>query len=390
MCSGLVFKPLDIFKGEFKGHINYYCIFQGPVERHFQKEGNIDTCGYAISTTAWALENVNKPSVCILELAPPDENGDMSFGTFSGFGTWDAVQYTKKVGGKILVQVNKKQPRVYGVNHHLNVKDVDMICEVDTPMPVVPELPATDVEKKMGQMIADMIEDGSNIQIGIGGVANVVGHLLDGKKNLGIHTELWTDSMTALVKKGVITNAKKSLHPGKSICSFTVGSQETYDFLENNPQVEFHPVTYTNHITTLAKVDKLVAINNAIAVDLTGQVCAESIGHVQYSGTGGQLDFVLGSAISKGGMSFTVLPSVVETKHGRVTTGIASTITTEMMPGSIVSVPRSYTHYVVTEYGIADMKSQSASKRVERMIAIAHPDFRDQLRREAKAKGIMW
>ncbi len=223
------------------------------------------------------------------------------------------------------------------------------------------------------------------MQFGIGGTSNVVGLHLKEKKDLGAHTEMLTDSMMDLFEEGVITGRRKTFHPGKIVCGFSVGTKKLYDFMDNNPICEFAPIHYTNNVDNIAKNDTMVSINNTLTVDLTGQCASESLGHSMYSGTGGQVDFVRGAAKSKGGMSFMTLPSTSMTKNGRI-----SRIVSQFLPGTVVTTPRSDVQYIVTEWGIADLKLKSIHSRIKEMLKIAHPDFRDQLKYEAEQAGLLF
>jgi 4-hydroxybutyrate CoA-transferase len=262
---------------------------------------------------------------------------------------------------------------------------VDWIVEKDHPLTELPEIPISEEDEKIGAFIAERVPDGATIQLGIGGTSNAVGHLLKDKKDLGVHTEMLTESVMDLYDSGAVTCKKKTFHPGKILTGFCIGSRKLYDFIDHNPICEFAPIYYTNNVGNIAKNDKMVSINNTMTVDLTGQCASESLGHAMYSGTGGQADFVRGSAMSKGGMSFIALPSTSMTKNGRITR-----VVSEFLPGTIVTTPRSDVHYVVTENGVADLRLKSVPERVREMLKIAHPDFRDQLKHEAEKAGLLF
>ncbi|RZN68533.1 MAG: hypothetical protein EF807_05780 [Candidatus Methanolliviera hydrocarbonicum] len=235
--------------------------------------------------------------------------------------------------------------------------------------------------------MASLIENGSTMQLGIGGMPNIIGQLLmeHGKKDLGIHTEMFTDSMADLIEEGVITGRKTSLNPGKAVHCFAAGSRRMYDFMDHNTSLAGFPVDYTNDPYIISQNEKQVAINSAIAVDLTGQVCSETVGYRHISGTGGQLDFTLGAYMSKGGKAFTCLHSTYKTKDGEV----ESRIVPQLERGDVVTVPRSVTSYVATEYGVVNLKGKTSWERAKLLISIAHPDFRDELEREAEEKNII-
>jgi acetyl-CoA hydrolase len=254
--------------------------------------------------------------------------------------------------------------------------------EVDVPLKELPQVDAgvtpdeARVYELIGKNVADLIENGSTLQLGIGAIPDAVLRFLHSKKDLGIHTEMFADGVIKLVEEGVITNEKKTLHPGKIIVSFVLGSRPLFDFIDNNPIIEFHPSHYVNDPFIIAQNDKMVAINSAIEVDLTGQVCADSIGNYFYSGFGGQVDFIRGAARSKGGKPIIALPS---TAKG----GTLSRITTRLAAGAGVTTSRGDVHYVVTEYGVADLYGRTIRQRVRALIGIAHPSFREELERFA-------
>lgn len=383
VICGLLMYPWDFLKGEYKGHINYETFFMGPIERKFLTQGNVKVTSVHFSHIDWYTTNRIKPDVSVFEVSPPDEYGYMSYGPLGTYNGSLAAKYSSTV----IAQVNKKVPYVYGGSESfIHVSDVDYICEADHDIPVLPNPPLTPLEEKIGAYIAERIPDGACLQIGIGGVANAVGLLLENKKDLGVHTEMLVDSMITLAKKGVINCRKKNFHPGRITCGFGIGSTELYEFMDKNPMVETYPISYVTDPYNIAQNDNFISINNCLAVDLTGQVCSESLGFNQFSGTGGQLDFVRGAGLSKGGMSFIALSSTVKDKKGN----LSSRITSVLLPGSAVTTPRTDVQYIVTEYGVADLKDKSIPDRVEGMISIAHPDFRDQLRSEAKKVGLIF
>jgi acyl-CoA hydrolase len=258
------------------------------------------------------------------------------------------------------------------------------VVEATHPLAVLPAIPPNENEKKIGQYIAELVEDGSCIQLGIGGIPNAAALALANKKDLGIHSEMIADSMRILWEQGVITNRLKTFMPHISVATFALGTEELYKWLDNNPAVHFYPCNYVNDPAIIGKNDKMVAINSAIEVDLSGQACAESIGPVQYSHMGGQPDFALGASRSRGGKSIIAFESAVKTKQGLV-----SKIVPHLRYGSFVTTARYDTHYVVTEYGIAMLKAQSIRERAKRLISIAHPDFRDQLKFEAQKANFL-
>jgi len=272
-------------------------------------------------------------------------------------------------------------PKTHG-DTHVHIRDVDFIVEVDYPLPEISPVEPTDVERRIGENIANLVENGSTIQLGIGGIPNSVALFLKDKKDLGIHTEMLTDSMIDLFEMGVITNKKKTLWPGKFICTFAYGSKKMYEFIDDNPAVLFLRGRYVNNPYIIAQNEKMVSINTAIMVDLTGNVCSEAVGTRHYSGTGGQLDTHRGAVMSRGGKGIIALRSTA--KNGTV-----STIVPLLPEGSPVTVPRQDVDYVVTEYGVAHLRGKTVRERVLELINIAHPDFRGFLKKEARKIGYL-
>jgi len=382
MYSALVLYPFEYFKGEFKGHIGHTTFFQGPFERKFLDQGNIEIISYHFGDTVWLTGNIIKPDVFIADVSQPDENGNMSLGPVGAFAGYQVSKLAKKV----IAQVNQEVPYVYGEKEaFINVADVDYICEKDRKLPELPSIPLTDMEKTIAHNIVPYIDDGSTIQIGVGGLGNAVGFYLEHHKDLGVHTEMFVDSMVALAEKGVINGSKKTLHPGEITCSFGIGSKKLYDYMDRNKTLRQYPVGYINNENVIGKNDNFISINNAIMCDLTGQVCSESIGFAQFSGTGGQLNFVRGARLSKGGKSFLTLESSCKKADGQALSRICSAFP----PGAVVTTPRSDADYIVTEYGAVHLRDKSISQRVKAMISIAHPDFRDQLMKEARENKLL-
>jgi acyl-CoA hydrolase len=298
----------------------------------------------------------------MLQVTPMDKNGYFSMGLSCDY----IISFAPKAL-KIIVQVNEKMPRTFGRNF-LHVSEVDAIVEATHPLAALPEVPPTDNQKLIGHLIADLVEDGSCIQLGIGGIPSAAALALENKKELGIHTEMFGDSMRWLHERGIVTNHRKNFMPDVSIATFALGSQQLYDWLDNNVAVHFYPCDFVNDPAIVGRNDKLISINSAIEVDLSGQVCAESIGPVR----------------SRGGKSIIAFESMTETKNGPV-----SKIVTHLKHGSFVSAGRFDTQYVVTEFGVANIKYQDIKERVKRLISIAHPDCRDRLTFEAKKANFL-
>jgi len=289
---------------------------------------------------------------------------------------------------KIIIEVNQRMPRCLGgYEEAIHISEVEYIVEGISPSLV--ELKAvepTDVDKKAAQFIIDEMSDDCCVQLGIGGMPNAVGKMIAASdlKNLGCHTEMLVDAYVDMFEAGRLTNLKKNIDPGKMVYAFALGTQKVYDFIHDNPRCSIYPVNYTNNPGVAAKNDKLITINNAVEVDLYGQVCSESSGTRMISGTGGQLDFVLAGYESEGGKSFVCLPSSHAGKDGQIKSRIVPTLT----QGAVVTDPRSVAQFVVTEYGMFDMKGMSVWQRAEALIKLAHPDFRDELVKAAEQQGI--
>ncbi len=304
-------------------------------------------------------------------VSPMDEHGYFTCSLSVAY-TMEAIKKARKV----VVQVNPNAPRTHG-NCHIHISQVDCIIECNDPIIELKIPPITAVEEAIGNHIAELIEDGSTLQLGIGGIPNAVCKALIGKKDLGIHTEMITDGMVDLMLSGAVNNSRKSTHRGKTIGTFALGTKRLYDFMNENPMIEMHPVDYTNDPYNIGKNEKVVSINATIEVDLLGQCCSESLGHVQWSGTGGQADFVRGANISSGGRSFITTASTA--KNGTV-----SSIVPTLKPGAAVTTGKNDVDYVVTEFGVAKLRGQTARQRAMNLINIAHPDFREELLAEAR------
>lgn len=321
----------------------------------------------------------HQPEVCIVLVSPPDEEGYCNIGPF-GF-TPTPLALAKRIIG----QVSKHVPRVNGTAHRYPISKFDALVEADDPLTIIDNPPTSEIETKIANHILNFIQDGSCIQLGIGGIANAIGFNLKGRSHLGIHTEVLTESIVDLMESGAVDNSRKNYMQGYSTVGFAFGSQRQYDYIDSNPAFLFAPFNEIVNVANIASIDNMISINAAVSVDLTGQVCAESIGPRQYSGTGGQLDFVRGASLSRGGASFIAMPSTVNTKEGR-----KSRIVMELTPGSIVTTPRTDVQYIVTEFGCVNLQFNSIPDRVRKLISIAHPDFRDELTFQAKNAGLLY
>ena len=309
----------------------------------------------------------------IMYVSPPDSHGFMSFGTMTAYSRY-LVDHAKIV----VVQVNEKMPFIYG-DTLVHVSEVNYICEGNEPLLTIPVIPTNEKSEAIAGFIDEFIEDGSTIQLGIGGIPNAVAKLLAHKHDLGIHSEMFTESIIDLMESGAVNNCQKSSHRYRSVACFAGGSERLYNWLNYNHFVEFYPVSYTNDPVVIAKQNKMVSINATLSVDLSGQACSESIGPKQYSGVGGQMDFNLGAGMCPDGKAFLVVNSTAKTKEG-----IVSTIVPTLEKGSFISTTRNDVDFIVTEYGVAKMRGKSMRQRAEQLISIAHPDFRAELRKEAE------
>jgi acyl-CoA hydrolase len=319
--------------------------------------------------------------VCI-RTAPLDNHGWFNFGATNAH--LKAILERAKV---VVVETTDSMPRVFGEQNAIHLRDVDMVIEGGSPkLPELASPPVTEIDHKVADIIAAQVEDGSCLQIGIGGMPNAVCTVLKdaGLKNLGIHTEMFVDGMIDLIQSGVVNGSCKQIDRGKAVFTFALGTQRQYDFLDGNPSLRSCPVDYTNLPEQIAKNDKVVSINNTTQVDLQGQAASESDGHRHLTGTGGQLQFVRGSYASSGGKSFICLASTYERKGVR-----RSRIVPTLTPGNIVTTPRTDVMYVVTEYGIANLKGKAVAERATALIALAHPDFREELSKQARELGLV-
>lgn len=324
-----------------------------------------------------------RTDVCMVRVAPMDSFGNFNFGIANSFQR--AIIDNAE---KVIVEVNENIPRCLGgAQESVHISEVDFVVESDNKaLLTLPDSAVTAVDKAIATLIVDQIQDGACIQLGIGGMPNAVGKLIarSDLKHLGVHTEMLADAYLEMYEAGKITNSQKFLDKGKMVYAFALGSQRLYDFLDNNPICASYPVDYTNSLQNILANDRVVSINNALEVDLYGQVSSESSGFRHITGTGGQFDFAYGAYHSQGGKSFICLSSTTRDKEGN----LISRIRPVFDPGTIVTLPRSITHYVVTEYGMVSLKGKSTWERAEALISIAHPDFRDDLVREAERMRI--
>ncbi len=351
---------------KYKGHFKYNSFFASGSNRKAISEGIADftTCNfYEIPTV---LKDVIKPEVSLVSVCPPDENGYVSLGT-----NVDYIESTLSYTKLKIAQVNKYVPRTMGkaVKH---ISEFDYFVEIDEPLPDVPSAPLSKEEIQIGKNCASLINDGDCLQLGIGGIPNAICEELKDKKDLGLHSEMVGDGVVDLLKSGVINNSKKQTHIGKTILGFAFGTTKLFDYINNNKDVEMHPIEYVNYPPNIAMNDNFVSINSCIQVDLMGQVVADTIGLKQFSGVGGQVDFVRGATMSKNGRSIIAMTST--TKNDAISK-IVPTIT----ENSAVTTTRNDVNCIVTEYGIAMLKGKTLKERARALINIAHPKFRDEL-----------
>ncbi len=360
----------DYAKPEYEDNFTVYSFFNGSNMRATRKERLAETyVPIFLSEIPLLFYNghVNL-DVALVQVSLPDEHGMCSLGP-----SVDVSIAAVRTAKTIIAQVNPKMPRTFG--EQVPYKDIHFVVEEDAPLHVLKNKSLTDVEKKIGINIANLIEDGATLQMGIGSIPNAVLECLHGHKDLGIHTEMFSDGLIPLVQKGVITGKYKIKHPTKIVSSFIHGSDEVYNFINNNTQVLLLDCAYTNNTHIIAQNPKVVAINSCTEVDLTGQICADSIGPRIYSGVGGQMDFIRGAALSRGGKPIIALPSV--TAKGE------SKISCQLKIGAGVVTTRAHAHYIATEYGVAFLHGKSLKERALALIKIAHPDHRERLEKEA-------
>jgi 4-hydroxybutyrate CoA-transferase len=309
--------------------------------------------------------------VALLQVSPPDRHGMCSLGT-----SCDAARAAATTARVVIAEINDQMPRTHG-NNVLPFAQIHAFVSTDRPLIEHHPSPETPVEARIGERVAGLVEDGATLQMGIGGIPDAVLARLHGKHDLGIHTEMFSDGVVDLVESGVITNRLKAVAPGRIVTSFVNGSRRLFDFVHDNPLVAFHPCDWTNDTSVIRRNPKVVAINSAIQIDLTGQVCADSIGHRIYSGIGGQMDFIRGAALSPGGRPIIALPSTAAS--GRV-----SRIVFQLTAGAGVVTTRGHVHWVVTEYGAVNLHGRTLRERAAALISIAHPDFRAELERDSR------
>ncbi len=363
---------------KFKHNFRHNSFFIGHNTRDAVNRGDADYTPIFLSDVpALFRRGLVTVDVALIQTSPPDDHGYMSLGVSA-----DTVKAALEKASLVIAQINTRMPRVHG-DTFIHVDDIDYAVLHDEELLEYNTFAPEDIVQRIGQNVSRIIEDGDTIQVGYGSIPNGILSCLDGKKNLGIHTEMLGDGIVALMKKGVVNNTLKTLNRGKTIASFCMGSRSTYDYIHDNPGIEFRTIDYTNNPLVIARHNRMIAINSALEIDLTGQSTAESIGDSFYSGIGGQSNFMRGAALAPGGKAVLVLQSTT-------TDGKVSRITPCIQEGAGITLTRGDIHYVVTEYGIAYLHGKNIRERAMSLIAIAHPRFRPWLIEEAKKRNLIY
>jgi acetyl-CoA hydrolase len=373
ICQALTIGSADYVSPEMEGHLRVNTMFISHNIREAVQNGRADFTPVLLSEFPLLFKDKLLPlNVAFVHLSPPDPHGYCSYGLEVGLSKTPAES-----ADIIIAEVNEQMPRTLG-DSFIHVSALDYIVPVDYPLPELPmgDGKPSDTVKKIAGYIAELIPDEATMQMGIGAIPDAVLQYLFDKKDLGIHTELFSDGVIDLVEAGVLTNSKKTLHPGKIVVGFILGTKRLYDWVHNNPLIEFLRTEYINDPFVISQNHRMVAVNSAIEIDLTGQICADSIGTKLYSGVGGQLDFIYGASRSKGGVPIIAVPSTAKD---------FSRIVPTLKKGAGVVTTRNHIHYVVTEYGVADLYGKTIHERAQSLIDVAHPQYREELTKEAKA-----
>ena len=353
------------------GRIDLLSVFYNRLLHQAHRNGRVSLIPANLHSLAETMIRAKRPNLFLAACTPMDENGCVQLPC-----SQQAEYELLAAADRVILEVNPALPHTFGTVN-VPVERVDAFVAVSYPVASIEEPPLNDTDRAIAANVATLVRDGDCIQLGIGSMPNAVGEALRDKQELGIHTEMITTSMARLMACGAVTNSRKTLHPGKTIGAFALGTAELYRYMDYNPQIELRPCSYVNDPFVIAQNDNMVSINTALEIDLAGQVCSESIGYRQYSGTGGATDFAYGAYHSKGGRGIIALSST--TRDGRL-----SRIRSVLSPGAAVSISRNLVDYIVTEYGIAPMRDRPIRERVEGLIRIAHPQFREALRKEAR------
>src|SRR5271157_5990717 len=356
---------------EFEGHFRHNGLFMGPNVREAVQQGRADYTPIFLSEIEDLITSGAMPlDVVLMQVTPPDRHGFVSLGT-----SVDCTLTAARCARYVIAEVNTRMPRTFG-DSFLHVSQISAFVETSRPLVELHPEPSTDLQRRIARNVASLIPDGATLQVGIGGIPEAVLSCLGDRRDLGIHSEMCSDGVIPLIEAGVMTGDRKTLHRGKQVVGFVLGTERLFRFVHENPIFEFHPIRHTNDPFVVAQHDRMVAINSAMEVDVTGQVCADSIGTKPYSGFGGQTDFIRGAARSKGGIPIIALPSTAKD-------GTLSRIVPTLSPGAGVVTSRADVHYVVTEHGIAHLHGKTLRQRAEALIAIADPQFQDELERAA-------
>lgn len=357
-------------KPEYRNSFKTHVFFTAKNVRSAMKTGEADYIPIFLSEIPNLFNRgIVKLNAALIHVSPPDKHGFCSLGI-----SVDATRAAIINADTVIAQINPNMPRTHG-DGLIHKSEIDYAVEVNDEIPEHHPAELSDVELKIGRHCASLVENGATLQMGIGSIPDAVLTALDSHKNLGIHTEMFSDGMISLIKSGVVNNSQKKIHPGKVVGSFAMGTRNLYDFMDDNPLVQMLDCAYVNDTAVIRRNPKVTAINSAIEIDLTGQVCADSIGTYQYSGVGGQMDFIRGASLSEGGKPIIALPS--NTGNG------LSKIVPFLKQGAGVVTTRAHVHYIVTEYGVANLYGQSLRRRARALIDIAHPDHREELDKEA-------
>lgn len=377
ICQALTVAGSEYVAPEMQGHLRVNSLFISANVRQAIWEGRADFTPVLLSEFPLLFKRRILPlDVALVHLSPPDEEGYCTYGIEAGL-TRTAAESARI----IIAEVNQQMPRMLG-DTKVHVSEIDYIVPVDYPLSELSmsDENNADVVQKIAGFIAERIQDGATLQTGIGAIPNAVLGFLKHKKDLGIHTELFSDGVIELVEAGVINGRRKAINTGKITAGFLLGTRRLYEWADNNPAIELQRTEYVNNPFNIAKNPHMVALNSAIAVDFTGQVCADSIGTRFYSGVGGQMDFIYGASLSEGGLPIIAMPSTTTLRDGTVVSRIVPTL----KEGSGVVTSRNHVHYIVTEYGMVDLYGRSVRERTRLLISIAHPDFRDELTHAAR------
>jgi acyl-CoA hydrolase len=362
--------PCRFLEPQYKGRITSVSFFSGPNTRVPIQEGRADYIPIFLSAIPALFSSKKIPlDVALVQLSPPDKHGMCTLGT-----SVDTAKAAVDSAKLVIAEINDQMPRTHG-NSAVHFSEIDAFIHTNRPLIETESPQETPLDAAIGELIAGLIEDRSTLQIGIGAIPNAVIRHLKNKQDLGLYTEVFSDSIIDLVEGGVINNRYKNIHNGRITTSFVIGTRRLFDFVDDNSKIEFHSCDRTNDTNLIRQIDKVVAINSAIEIDLSGQVCADSMGHQIYSGIGGQMDFIHGAALSKGGKPIITLPSTAA--NGKI-----SRIVMTLKPGAGVVTSRGHVHWIITEYGAVNLHGLTLRERGEALISIAHPDFRPELRKQ--------